>query len=228
MFRGFALTVLLLGVISLIAGCGQGEYDSRMAGALGASARRAKQAEQNQLVPEFFSTVGANPFAQTVKLKYPAGFRTRGFTSINGVPRAWFTPAALPGQGLTLEMQLPDDAGKQLPASLYTLCVESDKTPRDQMLTAIQTPVATIDPAAAWVDAQVGSFAGKRLEAKGNMEFEFASGTKETLPGKLLLFWLENGTTQSVIGFRAPDAVAAKHQFFEEAEAAIATVQAEK
>lgn len=216
------LPSLVVCSLIFIAGCGQGEYDSRMSGAAAAIARRA--ASGSQELAAAHSAVQSSAGPQGLKVRFPTLF-TAQTTSLNATqPGAKLMQIDLPGFCYTMERPLADDAGKTIPAYCYLYAVpkgEADNLHNLIQQAALGGAVWTDSPA---VQSPTGNIAVRMLKSTGGMDF-MVNGASERLPGQVEVYSFDAGANRVVIGWLAANSVATKHKFFAAVKASMATAQ---
>ena len=219
-----AISLVLVGLLVISAGCGQGEYDSRMSGAAASIARRAASGPQ-ELTKDHAPVRGTQGPAG-LKVRFPTLFTTETKSLDASQPKAKLLQSDLPGFCYTMERILADDAGKNIPAYCYLYAVPSSEAVK--VHTQLQSSAAGIGPA-NWsnnppVKSPTGDIAVKVLKVAGDMDFE-VNGANERLPGQLEIYSFNAGANEVIIGWRAANSAARKHGLFDAVRASMASAQ---
>lgn len=159
--RQFLLAALGTGA-TLLAGCGQGEYDLRMGGISGVLAKRGTAAPKsnnaqnpvppNTLLDEYFSITDAGGAKQGLKLRLPVQFA--GATKLSdgqAGAKLWFL--TISGFCSTLQTQVADETGKSFPTSYHFYAINKLETPLEQLKQTILQSATAVDPTAKWVSS---------------------------------------------------------------------------
>jgi hypothetical protein len=147
---------------------------------------------------------------------------------------------ALPGFQFNFEKYVPNDKNRMMPVYLYVGIVEiQDGVPTaqeimDEIMRHVEARfvrAAGEDPP-AWVDASIptpedGTNAFKLLQLKGMQRFDLTPFEDNLLDlaGRFDLYLHSTADYHVLIGWRAPDEVAPRLQFFEKARTAMGTLR---
>ncbi|WP_425616515.1 hypothetical protein NA78x_000163 [Anatilimnocola sp. NA78] len=203
-FHGATLPAAFLAAATLlIAGCGQGDYDSRVSEVGQHLKTRSKKAADGQLTKDYLSVMDIARTPQGVKFRLPTVFATA--QSLNAdAPGAKVAHVDIPGFCYTLQVMLADDSGKQIPAYCYLYSAKKATHPPDKLRELIQQASVAIDPNSKWFEAsnEPGQPSGQYLlKVGGNHDF-LVNGTVEKLPGHLFLSTYETAENIVIIGWR--------------------------
>lgn len=196
-----------------------------MSGAAAVIARRevgtgANRINPTELIADHSTVMDAtNKVSQGLKVRLPSIFGGHTNFLDASQPNAKLLQADLPGFCYTMETLLDDDAGKNIPTSIYMYSVP--QAGADALHNSIQQAA----PGATWVDAPaVGTIAVKTLKSAGDMEFSL-KGAIERLPATVDVYSFDAGANRVVIGWRVANSVATKYKFPGLITASMATAQ---
>jgi len=204
-FHATNLPVAILVAVTLpIAGCGQGDYDSRVATISQVIEIRKSQRAKDLVSPGIFSLLDSASKPQGIRFQLPVDFVGSTVKSLGAdVPRAKIPQLDLPGFCYTLEATPADSPEKPVPAYCYLHAVSKAANPTDQLKQTIKQQVAAIDPAADWKPVKA-NLPTSMIAMKGTFEFE-VNGMTENLPGVMAIYVVEGTENIGIIGWRFHD-----------------------
>jgi hypothetical protein len=178
--------------VMLMAGCGQATYDARMAAAPAMIKKRTEAGDSKALTPEFFSVTDTASAKQGVKFKLPAAFSGDAAKSLAAdAPNARNPLVDIPGLLYAIQITVPDDAGKQVPAYCYLHSVKKAEKQRAEIEESIKATLVQLQPTIAWQPVtKPNRPAGGAITYSGNFDFAI-DGMNQNLPGQLAIHSFE-------------------------------------
>jgi hypothetical protein len=229
----------LLGLLACaLVGCDSGEYNRRFADSL----------NQQVVGPGTRGGAGggggallySDPIALTttpppdLKICLPLIFNDQStvLTSESpGAGRAQPPFLILPGFQYSRERMLDGDDGKKLPCYFYVAvqgtAANSSRDIRNNIQQQLEGKLTVSHKEENLTGPHGESINWLRLSCTGNQEFDGSDegGSKETLPGRFLVFLVATPKHEVIVGWRAASSVADKHQFFQAVDRAMETLQ---
>jgi hypothetical protein len=190
-----AVVVTILPTL-LLTGCGQGEYESRMDGALAKAASRGGGGGGGGgtagLSPDYFSVTSPDKKKIGIKFKLPAQFVGKEIPSVSIKESGAIIPGIVGDFPIcTLQATFVDDTGKQVAATCYMFDVFKTAFTRKALEEWIQAESLKLDPQAAF-KALGNSGQPPRSVLQLNSNFDFlVDSTKENRAGQLLIHSFE-------------------------------------
>jgi hypothetical protein len=195
---------------ALLAGCGQGEYDTRMNGAKpkrgGAAGDGGGRLEGN------FRSVSDSTGPTGIKFKVPSVFVPPKGKQLGATePNAKLAQADIPGFCYTLQTTLPDNNSQPVSAYCYVFAAPKATTPIESVKDLIKQGFASAAPNLSWTTGNVGGLPLHSATAAGTFEFD-VNGAIQQLPGTISFSIVEGAEKFVMVAFRYENGSAAKNQ----------------
>jgi hypothetical protein len=140
----------------------------------------------------------------------------------------------LPGLRFTCQMDYADTQGRSLPVSCYLAVLPKGGAERGRVKQQLLEAAKAVNPAAVWEQVTLAgsTLPTERLSVTGMQKFlpSFAHNARDAVEtdGRLDLYLVAGDHANVLVGWRSPVDVAEKVNFFDVAEASVASIKSEK